>query len=139
MSFALQVQEHVARNPVARAIERQRLKRHVSETVAEMRCLETWAHVPSLIQGVTEAIAMSIKTIEGWDDEDGIGDDLVDAIMRCQEMAEAGFVWQSKHCEPLCLALDYAAQILSGQDARAKVKAWHWAQQVWIDAQGAIA
>ena len=130
MSFALSVPQHVARNPVARAIERTRLRKFKAETLAEIRALKTWDHAPSLLCGVAEAIAIAAKTIEGWDDPDAIGDVLVDAINAIREMSEAGFVWREKHQALVCEAFDAAMQIIDGQDPRAKVKAWQWSQQI---------
>lgn len=121
----------VARNPVSRAIERAALNRHRISTLAEMRAMPDWAHCPSLLQGVAEAIACAIKTIEGFDDPDSLGDAMVDAMDVITDLAAQGQIWRTgKPADALINAFDIACLVLAGMPPEEKLKAWAWAQRV---------
>lgn len=133
------VSQHVARNPVARSIERARIKRYVSDTITEMRALKHGDDCASLLQGVAEALAIAIKSIEGWDDPQDIGGEMCDAIGEIIPMTGNGHKWDVAVCEKMCRALDAAGQILGGMDPRGKLKAWAWAQEIDIRARAEVA
>lgn len=137
MSIAQITRQHIARNPVARAIERARIKRYVADTITEMRTLAHGESCPSMLQGVAEALAIAIKSIEGWDDPQDIGGEMCDAIDRIIPMTGDGHRWDAAACEPMCRALDAAGQILGGMDPRGKLRAWRWAQEVDMAARAA--
>lgn len=128
--------ELVSVNPVSMSIDRKRLNRSRVDTLIEMELMQDWQHCPSLLQGVAEAIAMAIKTIEGWDDENGLGDVMVDAMDIITELSSQGHIWRTgKKAEMLIQAFDEACQILMGQPPREKLKAWVWAQAVNLSVQ----
>ena len=124
------VTKNVARNPVARAIERKRMATYKTNCIAELRALAPGEEAPSLMMGVAEAIAIAAKSIEGWDDPDEIGSVLVEAMDAVKYMSGKQFAWEPGACDVICEAFDAAMQILSWQDPREKVKAWVWAQNI---------
>ena len=121
---------HLMRNPVARAIERTKLRRYADQLAAELRAASEGAHMPSHLQGLAETLAIAIKSIEGWDDPDDIGGLMVDAIDAVRLMAEGGFLWRAERMQLVDQALDAAVQILCAQDPMAKLRAWSWAQGI---------
>lgn len=125
-SLVLSVPQHVARNPVARSIERANLKRWYTATALEASMQADGSPADSLIRGIAEAIAIAIKATDGFNDPSDIKGALLAAMMHLVHMTEAGSKWDAKHAGELCDALDYAVQILSGSDPSDKMKAWAW-------------
>jgi hypothetical protein len=138
-SIVLSVPKHVARNPVARSIERKRMHQWAVQVSLEMMALEDGTRCDSILVGVAEAVAIALKTIEGWDDPQGIGLDLIKAMAALQSMAEGGYLWRVADCEQMCAAADYSVQILSGMEPAEKMKAWAWAQKINRRAQAEAA
>lgn len=124
------VPQHVARNPVARAVERARLRKARLDTALELAMLADWEHAPSILCGVADAVAMAIKAIEGMDDPDYLGDAMVDAMDALTEMSGQGFVWRVKHREAVINAFEIAVDILMGTSPQERLKAWAWSQAV---------
>lgn len=124
------VTQNVARNPVARAIERKRMETYRVQCTAELRALQHGQVDRSLLMGVAEAIAIAAKSIEGWDDPDEIGTVLVEAMEAIKYISGKDFAWELGACDLICEAFDASMQILSGQDPREKLKAWVWAQNI---------
>lgn len=130
------VSRNVGRNPVARAIERKRLQRWLSDVTTEVYLREEGDECGALLKTAAEAIGAAIKSIEGFDDLHDVGGLMVDAMADLARMANDGRKWRKECADRLAEALDCAVQILAESDPRTKLKAWHWAQQF---AQGAAA
>lgn len=129
-SIVVNVSRNVAHNPIARAIERRRLQQYFTATSLEMLSTPDGKRSDSLICGAAEAIAIAIKSTEGWDDPADICGALVGAMDRLLGMSKAGYLWRAADAHELVEALDYAIQIISGATPAEKMKAWAWAQQV---------
>lgn len=129
-SLVLSVSRNVAHNPIARAIERRRLQQWFTATSLEMLSTPDGKESSALICGVAEALAIAIKTTEGWDDPEDVGGALIGAMDLALQMSQAGYRWQAQHAQTLCDALDLAIQLLCGMQPAEKLRAWAWAQQV---------
>lgn len=129
-SRAIQAVITLASNPVARAIERAQLKAHNKAMQAEMRSMQDGALCSGLVKGVGQSVGMAMKTIEGWDDPDSVGDALEAAQRAMISMHNADadeFFWRSEHTALMCDAIDCATQVLAGMPAEANIRAklWH--------------
>lgn len=123
-------------NPVSLAIDRTKLRRHLEETVSEMRSMQDWQHCPSLLQGAAQAIAMAIKTIEGFEDAQGVGDEMLTALDAITEMSGRGFVWLGGGlADTLINGFDVACRILMQMPPDMKLKAWEWSERIDLRAK----
>lgn len=127
---SFKVSRIVALNPVARSIERQRLKQWLTRTSAELLMLDEGEECGSVTRAAAEAIGCAIKAIEGFDDPEDVGGYLVDAMTDLTRIAQDGFLWKKEHAARIVEALDYSVQILCESDPRTKLRAWHWAQGI---------
>lgn len=125
-SLVLSVPQHVARNPVARSIERANLRRWYTATALQVMSQPDGSEAGSLIVGLAEALAIATKASETFNDPADIRGALLDAMAHLVRMTDAGRVWDVEHAGELCEALDYAVQIISGSDPSDKMKAWAW-------------
>lgn len=121
---------NVAKNPVARAVEKARVKKYFTDNAFEIMAARDGEEKCSLLQGVAETMAIAIKSIEGIDDPHDIGGILVDAMAPIVEMSGDGFKWRAAYAAQLIDALDYAVQILLGVDPADRIKGWAWAQEI---------
>ena len=124
-SLVLSVPQHVARNPVARSIERANLRRWFTATALQVMSQPDGSEAGSLIVGLAEALAIATKASEEFNDPADIRGALLDAMAHLVRMTEAGR-WNAEHADDLCEALDYAVQLISGSDPHEKMKAWAW-------------
>jgi hypothetical protein len=116
----------VATNPVARAIERANLRRWHTATALQILSLADGAECSELLTGLAEAIAMGLKTTEGFDDPADVRGQMLAAMGHLVAMTNAGRTWQAQHAPALCDALDAAAQLLAAADPASKLTAWAW-------------
>ncbi len=129
-SIVLSVSKNVAQNPIARAIERRRLHQYFTASSIEMLSTPHGKESSSLICGVAEALAIAIKTTEGWSDPEDVCGALIGAMDLALKMSKDGYRWNAEYAHDLVEALDYAIQIISGATPAEKMQAWAWAQQV---------
>jgi hypothetical protein len=129
-SIVISVSENVAKNKVAQAIERARLRKFFTDVSFEALHLADKAPASSLVLALTEAIGIACKSVEGYNDPAGVRDQLTGALGLMAGMSEDGFLWRAEHAQALVDAMDIAIQILSSADPEEKLKAWVWAQEV---------
>lgn len=130
------VNPNVYGNQVSRAIDRARLGRHLNETVSEMGSLTSGDHCPSLLQGAAQAIAMAMKTIEGFDDEQGAGDEMLAALKVITDASGRGFVWpEGDEAAMLIDGFDMAVRILMQMPPDMKLDAWVWTESIDLRAK----
>ena len=123
--------ELVSGNPVSMSIDRKRINGSRVSALIEMEMLNDWEHCPSLLQGAAEAIAMAIKTLEGKDDVNDLGDVMLDAIDSLVELSSQGHIWRKgKHADAITTGFDIACQILAGMPPEEKLQAWAWTRSV---------
>ena len=134
MTFVIRLDEHAARNPVARAIERKRLQSLITTTQIRILSLKDGEDCLVVLDSIAEALAIAIKSIDGWDDPDLLGDILSDAIDECSAMASNRGRWDERQARGLSDAFELAIKIIMGQDPNAKTAAWEWAQQIRLGA-----
>jgi hypothetical protein len=128
MSITINVPMVLARNPVARAVERANLRRWFTATALQVQSMADGAPCGALLIGLAEALGMATKATEGFDDPHDVRGLLLDAMGRLVAMTDAGSVWDTQHAEPTCDALDVAVQLLASADPKDKLKAWAWCQ-----------
>lgn len=85
---------------------------------------------PHMLTALADVIVTAVKSMEGWDDPDDIGDVLVDAMDAIRVMSEQGFRWDVQAMPLLKEATGYALQITNGMPVMEIAKAAHWARQV---------
>lgn len=126
MSIVLNLPMVVARNPIARAIERTNLRRWFTDTALQVQVATDGQACESLLIGLSEALGIALKATEGFDDPEDVRGPLLGAMGRLVDMTNAGRLWDTQHAEPLCEALDIAVQLLACADPADKLKAWKW-------------
>lgn len=138
------VNPNVYGNQVSRAIDRARLGKYLGETVAEMRALQDLQRSPttislycaSLLQGAAQAIAMAMKTIEGFEDEQGAGDEMLAALKVITDASGRGFVWpEGDEAAMLIDGFDMAVRILMQMPPDMKLDAWVWTESIDLRAK----
>ena len=67
-------------NPVAKAIERDKLLRWEKATFNYLSSLNDGQPCQQAMEQILQMICPAMKSIEGWDDPDGVGDVLVAAV-----------------------------------------------------------
>jgi hypothetical protein len=128
MSITINVPMVLARNPVARAVERANLRRWFTATALQVQSMADGAPGGSLLIGLAEALGMACKAAEGFDDPQDVRGTLTEAMGRLVAMTDGGSRWDQAHAEPLCDALDIAVQLLAVSSPEDKLKAWAWCQ-----------
>ena len=132
--------ELVSNSRVSMAIDRTRIHRSKVAALIEMEMLNDWEHCPSLLQGAAEAIAMAIKTLEGKDDINDLGDVMLDALDAIVDLSNRGHIWRKgKAANAITLGFDVACQILAGMPPEEKLRAWVWTQSVDLRIRSEIA
>lgn len=139
MSAFRSVSPLVARNPVARAIEKANIRRWLAAVQDEMQALKDGDEAQSLIVAVVETICVANKALEDWEDDGNLPVLLTDAVVCCEFMQRQGYRWNTAATERVCDAVDYACQILMAVSPNEKRDAWAWAQKVQLKAREAVA
>lgn len=125
----------VARNPVARAVEKANMQKWLRSVQIEMGLLGDGEVAESLIVAITETLAVACKTLDGWEDDGGLIDMMTEALEALAHMANAGMKWNREKFQLVSEATDYACQVLWGMSAIEKQKAWAWAQAIQKQAE----
>lgn len=84
----------------------------------------------SLIGVLAEVIAPAIKSMDGFDDPDGVGDVMVDAMIALAEMSNNGGKWSVAHNNVIKDATNCAVQITNGMPVAHLAKAVLWSRAV---------
>lgn len=77
-------------NPVAKAVERETLNRWEKATFKHLSSLHDGQECRAAMEQVLQMICPAMKSIEGWDDPDGVGDVLVAAVEAAADVINAG-------------------------------------------------
>lgn len=113
----------IAKNPVARAIERAKLKKWQESVEGELFGLKDGDACSSFLAGVTEVLGIAMKATEDCDDPADIRGTMTEALRRLAGMAEAG-KWQQDAAPLIAEAVDYAAQLVNGSSPQERLAAW---------------
>lgn len=124
--LVLSVPKQVALNPVARAVERAKLKRWFVDTGLQVQTMSHGVDASSLLIGLAEAFGIALKATEGFDDPEDVRGSLLSAMGHLVTMTNAGRVWDAQHAPEICDALEIAVDLLACSDPRDKLKAWQW-------------
>lgn len=117
-------------NKVLKAIEAANLEKWRKTHFAMMDGYTQGQQCPHMLTALADVIVTAVKSMEGWDDPDNIGDVLVDAMDALRVMAEHGFRWDVQAMPLLKEATGYALQITNGMPVMEIAKAAHWTRQV---------
>lgn len=129
MSIVSSVPMVIARNPVARAVERANLRRWFTNTGLQVQTMANGAECSSLLIGLAESLGIALKATEGCDDPHDVRGPLLTAIGYLVDMTNAGRVWDAQHAGAICDAMDIAVQLLVSTDPVDKLKAWRWVME----------
>lgn len=121
----LVVDEHVARNAVARAIARQRVKLAVRDFQVRLHMLEDGEFVPVDCQAAAKVLAVACAVL----DLQGLADTTAARVMAggmgaLADMAKTRWIWRSRHAVAVDQALGQAAPVLTKAPAALIQKAY---------------
>jgi len=136
--IVLQVPKVIATNPVAKAIERARLKAWLSNVEKLIQSFVDGQRCDDLLLGVTEVLGIAMRATEDCDDPADIRGTMNEALRRLEGMAIAGS-WQADAAPLIAEAVDYAAQIVQASTAQERMAAWGHVLAIKAAAQGVSA
>ena len=110
----LMVDEHVARNPVARAVARTRLRQAMADFQTRLYMLNDGESVPVDCQAAAKALAVAAATL----DVQGLGDSIEARIIAgglgaITDIARTRWLWRQRHAVAIDTALEYAKGVYS--------------------------
>lgn len=125
------VREHVARNPVAIAIEQQRIVKAVRDFLIGLHMLEDGAKSQSDIQCAARVLAVAIRVCE----LDGKQDDVPCRVMRgamsaLVAAAQRGFVWRIADANAVDVGLECALEVYRVSKSKTRTQAWRDVQRM---------
>ena len=114
----LMVGEHVARNPVARAVARQRLRQAMMEFQTRLYMLSDGEYVPVDCQAAAKALAVAAATLE----HQGLGDSIECRIIAgglgaISDIARTKWLWRTRHAGAIDTALEHAKEVYTRASA----------------------
>lgn len=117
----------VASNPVAKAVERARLRKWAESVIAMAEEMPEGQECGSILSESIELVLMALKAMEGWDDPECIGDAMVEGVQAAERMVIAGSKWNPAEFDVFADAVHFAVQIISGVTPTERVNAALWA------------
>ncbi len=125
----LVVAQHVARNPVARAIQRQRIERATRDFRIRVHMLADGEVVQAdaIASAKVLAVALGVLAMQGaegctaWRLKRG-------GTSALQQLSERGFRWRTDDAVAVDVALEHAANTVTSAPA-------HLVQRAWIDSE----
>ena len=116
-------------NPLCKKAEAAGLERW---KVKHFEMMDEQAHGtpwPEMVSTLADVICPAIKSIEGWEDPDNIGDVMVAGMEVLANMAKDGYRWDATKRHILKDAVECAVQITNGMPVAHLAKAVHWARK----------
>lgn len=115
----LMVDEHVARNPVARAVARQRLRQAMRDFQTRLHMLQDGEFVPVDCQAAAKALAVAAATL----DVQGMSNSVEARIIAgglgaITDVARTRWTWRVRHAAAVDTALEYAKEVYSSASAK---------------------
>jgi len=126
----LVVDQHVVRNPIARAIQRQRIDRATRDFRIRVHMLADGEHVESdaIASAKVLAVAMGVLAMQGaegctaWRLMRG-------GLSALQQLSERGFRWRTDDAVAVDVALEHAAATVTTAPAALVQRAWIESEQ----------
>jgi ferredoxin-like protein FixX len=100
-------------NPIAKALERRDTQRWIDEMVAYLAEMEDGKECKTAMEHVLSFVCPAMKSIEGWDDPDGIGDVLVDCVEAACNVINSGR-WDKTALPAITAGIKYAREVIGG-------------------------
>lgn len=112
-----------AASPIAKAKERHDMQRWISEMRAFLGAAKAGEPCREAMEQVLQFICPAMKSIEGWDDPQGVGDVLCDAVSIAADVINDNG-WKPESLPLIVAGLNEAAQIINQMpaDYMARVK-----------------
>lgn len=125
------VHEHVARNPVAIAIEQQRIVSAVRDFLIGLHMLEDGKEAQADIQCAARVLAVAIRVCE----LSGKADEAPCRVMRgamsaLVAQAQRGFVWRTADANAVDVGLEYALEVYRSSKSKVRTQAWRDVQRM---------
>lgn len=125
------VHENVARNPVAQAIERQRIVAAVRDFLIGLHMLEDGIEAQSDIRCAARVLAVAIRVCE----LERSFDDAPCRVMRgamsaMVAAAKRGFVWRVADANAVDVGLEYALEVYRASKSKTRTQAWRDVQRM---------
>lgn len=119
------VREHVARNPVARAIARRNLTEAVRDFSIRLHLLHDGELVAADAQASARVLAIAIHVCDYTLGADSVNSRVMCAGMRClEQLAARGFKWRMLDAVAIEQALRYAVDVYNAASAEQVNAAW---------------
>lgn len=117
-------------HPMLKKVEAANLERW---RVEHVKMMDEQAHGtpwPDMIKTLADVICPAIKSMEGYEDPDNIGDVMVRGMEVLADMAKDGYRWDARQRNVLKEAVGYAVQVTNGMPVTHLAKAVFWSRQV---------
>ena len=120
----------VASNPVAKAVERARLRKWAEAAIDQAEGMQEGQECGSFLAESIELVLMALKAMEGWDDPGAIGDAMVEGVQAAERMVISGSKWNPAEFDLFADSVHYAVQVISGVTPTERMKAALWANAI---------
>ena len=125
--FFLVVNQNVARNPVARAVQRNRIAREVRTFQILLHNLPDGSEQADNIQAAARVVAVAIRNLEVAGKLDSTAGKVMRGGMSAMEdRARHGFRWRTQDAIPVDLALKHALAVILAASSAETTDAWRF-------------
>lgn len=123
--------EHVARNPIARAVARQRVLSTVRDFLIGVYTLEEGSRDVSSVMAAADALAVACRLAEVAGQGDGPDARvMLGALSALAECSERDFRWRTSYAVPVDAGLSRASDLIRAADPVALQQAWMHVRRV---------
>lgn len=122
-------------NPILRQAEAAGMKRWKETHFAMMDAYEEGSRQEPMIVTLSDIIVPVMKAMEGWDDPDGVGDVLTDAMDALRAMAEDRMSWHASAVPLLKRAVSEALQVTNGMPVSTIAESTAWMRAIAAKAE----
>lgn len=122
-------------NPILRQAEAAGMNRWKETHFAMMDGYENGSQQEPMIVTLSDIIVPVMKAMEGWDDPDGVGDVLADAMDALRAMAEDQMSWHACAVPLLKRAVSEALQVTNGMPVTTIAESTAWMRAIAAKAE----
>lgn len=122
-------------NPLCRQAEAAGMKRWKETHFAMMDSYESGTRQEPMIVTLSDIIVPVMKAMEGWQDPDGVGDVLTDAMDALRAMAEDRMSWNAGAVPLLKRAVSEALQVTNGMPVTTIAESTAWMRAIAAKAE----
>lgn len=125
------VREHVARNPVAQAIEQQRMVKAVGDFLIGIHMLEDGKPAQGDIQCAARVIAVAMRCCQLDRDIDEAAERVMrGSLSALTHMAQRDFRWRSADAQSIDIGMQYALEVYRLAKSKTRTQAWRDVQRM---------